>query len=49
MGSFGFFLPITIPAVFIGQSDGEALAALREAGVSTNVTLEEAQCVNPIP
>jgi hypothetical protein len=28
----GWTIPIGIPAVFIGQSDGEAMAALREAG-----------------
>ena len=45
MGSSGFF-PVTIPAVFIGQSDGVALAARREAGLDTNVTL---QCTNSSP
>jgi len=45
----GAGFPITIPAVFVGQSVGEELAARREAGLSTNITLEEAQCVNSIP
>ncbi len=45
----GGFPGATIPAVFISQSFGEALAALREDGQPVNVTLTEGKCPNSLP
>ena len=44
-----FPLGVTIPAVLIGQSFGDALADLRENGQTVNVTLTEAQWSNTVP